>query len=236
MREIDPEELKRMNGKDGNPIWIAFGGKVYDVSQSWHWKTGTHMVRHASGQDLTKEIEAAPHGPELLEKFPQIGILKESPPPGRAKPFPRFLQKAFDCYPLLRREPHPMTVHFPIALLMAAVLFLILYLLTEKSSFETTSFYMVCLGALGTLGGIATGFFTWWVNYGAIPTTYVKYKIVLSIVLFVIAGTLAIWRFIDPVLIIQSGHLWWIYAILLFCLVPLVSLLGHFGGKMAFPG
>ena len=234
MKEMDSEELKRMNGKDGNPVCIAFQGKVYDVSQSPRWNTGIHMGRHSSGLDLTKEIWAAPHGPEALDKFPQVGTLKEAAPSARAKPLPSFLQKAFDHYPLLRRQPHPMTVHFPIAFLMATPLFLILYAVTRNNSFETTSFYMLCLAVLSSAAAMATGFFAWWVNYGAIPTTYVKYKILLSIVLFLLAGILVIWRFVDPLIIVQSGNLWWVYAILIFALVPLVTLLGHLGGKMVF--
>ncbi|MCK5551763.1 MAG: rubredoxin-type Fe(Cys)4 protein, partial [Deltaproteobacteria bacterium] len=89
---------------------------------------------------------------------------------------------------------------------------------------------------LGSAAAIATGLFTWWVNYGAVLTTYVKYKIALSIVLWVVLSILVIWRFLDPMLIIQSGNLWWLYVIIIFSLVPLVSLLGHFGGKMVFPG
>ena len=236
MKEMDTEELKRMNGKDGKPVCISFGGKVYDVSQRPHWNTDIHMARHASGQDLTEEMEVAPHGAEVLDKFPQVGILKKSPPSGHPRAVPQFLQKAFDRYPLLRRQPHPMTVHFPIAFLMATPLFFILYALTGNNSFEATSFYMLCLGVLGSAGAIATGFFAWWVNYGAVLTTYVKYKIALSIVLWVVLSILVIWRFLDPVLIIQSGNLWWVYAILIFSLVPLVSLLGHLGGKMVFPG
>ena len=119
MTEMDSEELKRMNGKDGNPVCIAFQEKVYDITQSPHWNTGVHMGRHSSGQDLTKEMEAAPHGPEVLDKFSQVGILKESPPSRHARGVPEFLQRAFDRYPLLRRQPHPMTVHFPIAFLEA---------------------------------------------------------------------------------------------------------------------
>ena len=236
MKEMDEQELKRMNGKDGNPVCIASQGRVYDVSQSSHWNTGIHMGRHTSGQDLTKEIEAAPHGAEVLEKFPQVGTLKEAAPSARAKPLPSFLQKAFDHYPLLRRQPHPMTVHFPIAFMMATPLFLILYALTRNNSFETTGFYMLCLGLLGSAAAIATGFFAWWVNYGAVPTTSVKYKISLSIVLWVVLSILVIWRFLDPFILTQSGSLWWIYTILIFSLVPLISLLGHLGGKMVFPG
>ena len=127
-----------------------------------------------------------------------------------------------------------MTVHFPIAFLMVTPLFLILYAVTRNNSFETTGFYMLCLGVLGSAAAMATGFFAWWVNYGAVLTTYVKYKIFLSILLFAVAGILVIWRFLDPVVLTQPGSLWWVYTLLIFSLVPLVTLLGHIGGKMVF--
>lgn len=210
MKEIDSENLKCMNGKDENPVYVASGGKIYDVTESPHWNTGVHMARHSSGQDLTREIGAGPHGTEVLDIFSQIGILKKSPPSAQGKGIPEFLGKAFDRYSLLRRQPHPMAVHFPIAFLMATPLFLILYALTRNNSFETTSFYMLCLGVLGSAAAIATGLFAWWVNYGAVLKTSVKYKVTLSTVLWVVLSIVVIWRFLDPVLIIQSGNLWWV--------------------------
>jgi predicted heme/steroid binding protein len=34
MKEFTSEELVSFNGKDGNPVYIAAHGKVYDVSNS----------------------------------------------------------------------------------------------------------------------------------------------------------------------------------------------------------
>lgn len=59
------------------PAYIAFKGKVYDVSHSFLWRKGTHQVLHEAGKDLTRELEEAPHGPELLERVPIIGIFIE---------------------------------------------------------------------------------------------------------------------------------------------------------------
>jgi predicted heme/steroid binding protein len=68
-------ELSRYNGKDGAPVYVACWGKVYDVSHSFLWQTGWHQVLHEAGTDLTGELEDAPHGVEMPEKFPVVGVL-----------------------------------------------------------------------------------------------------------------------------------------------------------------
>lgn len=75
MKVFTEEELSRYNGRNGNPAYIAYKGRVYNVSDSFLWKDGTHQVLHSAGMDLTDAIEQAPHGGYTLEKFPVIGIL-----------------------------------------------------------------------------------------------------------------------------------------------------------------
>ena len=74
MRVFTREELSKYDGSDGI-AYIAYGGKVYDVSQSFLWRMGVHQVRHRAGSDLTEALEEAPHGPDLLDKFPMVGEL-----------------------------------------------------------------------------------------------------------------------------------------------------------------
>ena len=77
MKEFSEEELAQNNGKDGSPIFIAYNGKVYDVSKSYSWEDGNHENLHDAGKDLTEDLETAtPHGADVLEKFPVVGILK----------------------------------------------------------------------------------------------------------------------------------------------------------------
>jgi len=80
------------------------------------------MNRHPSGSDLTGAISAAPHGPEVLERYPQVGVLKKGAPE-ELKHLPLVLQNLLQKFPMARRHPHPMVVHFPIALLMASTVF-----------------------------------------------------------------------------------------------------------------
>ena len=53
MREMTAEELAAFNGKTGSPVYVAFQGRIYDVSKSPLWSTGAHMKRHPSGKELS---------------------------------------------------------------------------------------------------------------------------------------------------------------------------------------
>jgi predicted heme/steroid binding protein len=75
MKVFTKEEVAQHNGKNGNPAYVIFKGKVYDVSSSFLWKDGIHQVFHSAGVDLTNALEQAPHGGDVLEKFPVVGII-----------------------------------------------------------------------------------------------------------------------------------------------------------------
>ncbi len=216
------------NGKDGNPVYIAFEGKVYDVSKSPLWSSGLHMKRHPSGKDLSGELSAAPHGPEVLERYPQVGALKKEISE-ELKHLPSILQNLIQRFPMARRHPHPMIVHFPIAFLMGASLFILLHLLFQKLSFEIVNFYLLILGAIASPFAIASGLFTWWVNYRLKLTHFVRRKIQLSILLLIFEVILIIWRSSSPKI---SNP---IYFIMMLLLAPIVALLGYYGGQMTFP-
>ena len=222
------EELSSFNGKDGKPVHIAFQGKIYDVTKSPLWSKGLHMNRHPSGKDLTGEISAAPHGTEVLERYPQVGILKKGAPE-ELKHLPSMLQNFLQKFPMARRHPHPMIVHFPLAFLMASSLFVLLHLLFKNPSFETTSFYLLILGVIASPFAMATGVLTWWINYRLKLTLFVKRKIQFSILLLVLEIVLISWR------CSQSQIFNPLYFVLVILLTPIVSLLGYYGGQMTFP-
>jgi predicted heme/steroid binding protein len=74
MRKFTKKELAQYDGKDGVSAFIAYEGKVYDVSHSFLWQDGQHQVLHTAGVDLTASLDQAPHGADLLERFPVIGM------------------------------------------------------------------------------------------------------------------------------------------------------------------
>jgi len=228
VKEVTREELSSFNGKDGRPVYIAFQEKVYDVSKSPLWSKGLHMNRHPSGKDLAGEISAAPHGTEVLERYPQVGVLRKGTPE-ELKHLPSGLQNFLQKFPMMRRHPHPMLVHFPLALLIASSFFILLSLIFKEPSFEITSFYLLVLGAIASPFAMVTGFFTWWVNYRLKLTLFIKRKIQFSILLLIFEIILILWRSSPSP---TSNP---IYFIMMVLLTPIVSILGYYGGQMTFP-
>jgi uncharacterized membrane protein len=186
------------------------------------------MNRHSSGKDLSGEISAAPHGTEVLERYPQIGIVVRGVSE-ELKHLPAVLQRMIAAFPMMRRHPHPIFVHYPIAFFMATSLFALLHLVFRNPSFETTSYYLLLLGAISSPFAIGTGLLTWWINYRLKLTLFVKRKIQLSILLLAFEVILIFWRSSDP----NVTHP--IYFGMVFLLTPTVILLGYYGGQMTFP-
>jgi len=75
LTSFTPEELQRFDGMEGRPVYIAYKGKIYDISKSPLFQGEKRMRCHVAGKDLTKDIEIAPHGEDLVFKFPLVGRL-----------------------------------------------------------------------------------------------------------------------------------------------------------------
>jgi len=245
MSEVEKEftlaELAQANGADGQPVYIAFRGRVYDVTHSPLWAGGTHMTGHLAGRDLTGEFDDAPHGLEVFERYPQVGVLKEAAagPEGQEKAaaivIPRWLGWLLQRFPLLKRHPHPMLVHFPIVFMTAATAFTVLYLLTGSKSFELTALNCLGGGVLFTPVVILTGIFTWWLNYQSRRLRPVVIKLILSPILLAVATSAFIWRLLQPAIMENLRGVNLIYLLLILSLSPLVAAIGWFGAQMTFP-
>ncbi|MDD2799111.1 MAG: cytochrome b5 domain-containing protein [Bacteroidales bacterium] len=68
-------QLALRNGSEMDEIWIAFEGKIYDMTSSVYWKKGSHYGNFP-GQDLTEELSTSPHGRRVFENLTPIGELK----------------------------------------------------------------------------------------------------------------------------------------------------------------
>jgi predicted heme/steroid binding protein len=74
-KKVTKQELEENNGKNGKVAYIAYKGKVYEVTQSSFWMDGEHLGMHYAGKDLTEELEIAPHTEETLQRVKLVGEL-----------------------------------------------------------------------------------------------------------------------------------------------------------------
>ncbi len=74
MRTFTLEELSEFDGSNGKPAYVAFNGKVYDVTNGPNWAVGAHY-EHTAGEDLTEDMQYAPHGEDFIDEFPVVGEL-----------------------------------------------------------------------------------------------------------------------------------------------------------------
>ncbi len=93
--EFTLEELHQFDGKEGRPAYIAYKGRVYDVSGSKLWKDGSHARKHLAGHDLTDALKTAPHGEEKVLTLPVAGRIVETHRPERPLPVKLFYLFAY---------------------------------------------------------------------------------------------------------------------------------------------
>ncbi|MGB3366315.1 MAG: cytochrome b5 domain-containing protein [Acidaminobacteraceae bacterium] len=78
MLELTLDELSEFDGSNGDVIYVAVDGVIYDVSNLSLWKGGQHKQGISAGKDLTKEIkELSPHGTSMLDRATIVGNLVE---------------------------------------------------------------------------------------------------------------------------------------------------------------
>lgn len=74
MKQLKRHQLALHNGQDKKTIYVAYQGRIYDVTESRLWRKGRHY-EHWAGQDLTEELADAPHADEVFARFTCIGEL-----------------------------------------------------------------------------------------------------------------------------------------------------------------
>lgn len=65
-KEFTIKDLSKYNGLEGNPAFVAFKGKIYDVSEVFI--NGDHSGIKA-GQDITELFETSPHEEKIYMKY-----------------------------------------------------------------------------------------------------------------------------------------------------------------------
>jgi peptidoglycan/LPS O-acetylase OafA/YrhL len=128
---------------------------------------------------------------------------------------------------------HAVAAHFSNGLIPVAVLYLMFTLMTGSTFYEHTVIHLLVIVLLAIPVSFISGIMDWKRKYkGAKAPIFVK-KIRLAIVLSVLAVTAMAIRLFVPGVSEQSGPLFWAYSTILFAMLPVVVLLGHYGGKLS---
>ncbi len=232
--ELDKPALEKFNGKEGKPTYVAAEGKIYDVTQSKLWKNGLHMNRHQAGQDLSGLLAAAPHGLEVLQRYPHVGILKATLAAPKI-PLPKWIIGFLEKYPFFKRHPHPMVVHFPMVYFITASLLLMWYYVVDAPlSFLDAIFYMHALGTISLPAAIFTGWLSWKANYFGKPIGYIVRKIILTFFVFLFDIIVLLSLLYQPDILVSPHGFQIVIPLMIFLYLPLVSIIGHHGGQLVY--
>lgn len=234
MKDYTLEELRKGNGQNGHPTLVVIHGKVYDLSQSKKWINGRHMKRHQAGCDLTTDIGAAPHGMEVLEAFKVVGDyqpVSQVPATGARAVVDSWLQR----HPFFQRHPHPAVVHLPVGIVVAMAVFELLALLTGSPKMEWAAFCCLAMVLVSLPPAIATGYFTWWINYECATSSILVWKRRLAWIALPLGALAVLVRLslADP---LQLGNAMVVlYVAFVAALTMAISCIGFLGGKLTFP-
>lgn len=77
-RTFTRSQLHNYSGERGAPKYVAFRGVVYDVTDCPKWRRTMHENLHWPGQDLTSEIDDAPHSESVFDHpcVTRVGVLR----------------------------------------------------------------------------------------------------------------------------------------------------------------
>jgi len=132
---------------------------------------------------------------------------------------------------LVVQPPHPLFVHFPIALISTALFFLLLAFWRKSDIFEKIAFANLYVAAVSIL---VAGFFGIRDNAvlfkGGAPNHLAK--IVIASTLFIITSITVFLRWRNPNLL--QGRFKWLYLAVHFLLFALVAVLGFLGGIIVY--
>ncbi|HAD03725.1 MAG TPA: hypothetical protein DCF93_03450 [Desulfuromonas sp.] len=128
---------------------------------------------------------------------------------------------------------HAVSSHFVNGLVPVAVLFLVLSLITTDPCFERTVIHLISVAALAIPLSFFSGIRDWRLKFhrGKAPIFY--HKIRLSLLLALLCTAVMAIRLTWPDPLAAGGGIAWLYGGCIVLTLPVVVLLGHFGGKLA---
>jgi predicted heme/steroid binding protein len=78
IKKFNEKSLAEFDGTDPEkPAYVAYKGKVYDVTGNPLFIDGLHF-EHTAGMDLTEDMDEAPHSDKVMEELTVVGDYSEN--------------------------------------------------------------------------------------------------------------------------------------------------------------
>ncbi|MFT5659618.1 MAG: 2-oxoglutarate ferredoxin oxidoreductase subunit alpha [Sulfurimonas sp.] len=228
------DELSVHNGRNGKKAYIAYKGKVYDVTSSSLWKNGEHEGMHNAGLDLTPMMENAPHGDDVFEKFPVVAVFEEEKTLTHTNKESKKLLKERLRVWYKKYHPHPMVSHFPIVLHIFAAVLDILFFFNPKEAYALPVYYTFFVATVLGLLAMITGLLSWWINYNLSKARPFIIKIIVSLITLLL-GIIGIMIYVtNPNVVYDLSALGITYHFIVLVTGINVIILGYYGGKITW--
>lgn len=228
MQQFSEKELREYNGQEGKPAYIAYKGRVYDVTSSKLWKNGSHFKKHFAGCDLTSELANAPHSDSVFENFPWVGEFVAISHTAAETQKERY-RKWYAAY-----HPHPMIIHFPIALHYFSAGADILFLTNPSVEYEAAVFLSLLIATVMGFVALITGVFSWWINYDFSMSRAFVVKLVGALFTLVVGLIPISQKIMNPDVPFSHDVEGWLYHSIIFITVISITVVGYYGGKITW--
>jgi len=140
----------------------------------------------------------------------------------------KFLEDMYKTFIL-----HAVVAHFPNGLIPAAFFFMLLAVVTIDPFYEHTVLHLIAVSLCFIPVSFVSGIRDWRNKFKGVRAPIFIKKITLSLFLFVFCCLIVVLRISHPDILYSQGLLRWIYILLVCMTIPLVVLLGHYGGKLS---
>ena len=131
---------------------------------------------------------------------------------------------------------HTMLIHFTNALYPVSILFMILFFIFGKSSFDTAHFYTLLLATISAPPSYLAGLFEWKRRHQGAMIPIFAAKIRYGMLVFAIGAVACVWHLLSPAVLSGGGIQSVLYLLLNLSVIAPILYLGHLGGMIVYEG